>query len=148
MSAKTESVDMNIFSDDEKTIILLAIFHHSQVVEDVSETGHSGFVTLGDCRASHRKTTPNEAFNSVGIPYHRSYKEDLMPLEPGVPVKLEFCIDAISYVFAAGHSIRVTLVCAEEKTYQQPEGFDYENPPTITLYTGGDKASLVKLPIG
>jgi len=117
------------------------------VVEDVSETGKSSFVTIGVCRASHRKTTPNEAFNSVGIPYHRSYKEDLIPLEPGVPAKLEFCIDPISYVFAAGHSIRVTLVCAEEKTYQQPEGFDYENPPTITLYTGGDKASLVKLPL-
>ena len=78
--------------------------------------------------------------------YSQNYPNGV-PLEPGVPAKLEFCIDPISYVFAAGHSIRVTLVCAEEKTYQQPEGFDYENPPTITLYTGGDKASLVKLPL-
>src|SRR5690606_31403391 len=49
--------------------------------------------------------------------------------------------------FKKGHRIRVSITGAAGDTYQQPEGFDVANPPTIGVYRGGDRASYVDFPV-
>lgn len=115
------------------------------IIEDISPDGSSKYITSGTMRATHRKESPNEAFNRVGVPYHRSFEADLMPLEPGVPTRLAFCVDATSYFFPAGDRIRMTITCGEKTQMQQPACIDLNNPPKVTLFTGGDKANRVLL---
>ena len=117
------------------------------VLEDVEPDGKSCYITIGYLRASHRKESANEMYNSVGVPYHRSFEADMMPLEPGIPVRLAFGIDATSYFFPKGHRIRVTVVCGERAQMHQPACIDLNNPPEVTLYSGGNMASRVLLSI-
>ena len=111
-------------------------------LEDISEARHSRYVTEGNLRASHRaiSTAPYEY---LGLPYHRSYAEDIADL-PGEPAELVFDLLPTSYVFDAGHRIRVTVTCADQDTALTPQ---LNPPPTVRLYREADHASYIVLPI-
>lgn len=111
-------------------------------LEDISEAKYSKYVTEGNLRASHRaiSTAPYE---NLGLPYHRSYAEDIADL-PGQPVELVFDLLPTSYVFAAGHRIRVTITGADKDTALTPQ---LDPPPTVHLYREADHASYIVLPI-
>lgn len=111
-------------------------------LEDISAARYSKYVTEGHLRASHRaiSTAPYEY---LGLPYHRSYAEDMADL-PGQPVELVFDLLPTSYVFAAGHRIRVTITCADKDTALTPQ---LDPPPTVRLYRQADHASYIMLPI-
>ncbi len=111
-------------------------------LEDISAARYSKFVTEGNLRASHRaiSTAPYE---NLGLPYHRSYAEDIADL-PDQPVELVFDLLPTSYVFAAGHRIRVTITCADKDTALTPQ---LDPPPTVHLYREADHASYIVLPI-
>ena len=98
-------------------------------LEDVSEASYSKYITEGNLRASHRaiSTAPYEY---LGLPYHRSYAEDIADL-PDQPVELVFDLLPTSYVFEAGHRIRVTITGADKDTALTPQ---LDPPPTVTLY--------------
>jgi putative CocE/NonD family hydrolase len=111
-------------------------------LEDVGEARYSRYVTEGTLRASHRAiSTP--PFKNLGLPYHRSYAEDIAQL-PEQPVELVFDLLPTSYVFAAGHRIRVTITCADKDTALTPQ---LDPPPTVRLYRDADRASRTVLPI-
>ena len=81
-------------------------------LEDVSPDGKITKVTDGRLKASLRKTaTP--PFADFGLPWHRSYRADAEPLKPGEPARLQFDFLPTSYVFKAGHRIRVTVAGAD-----------------------------------
>ena len=63
-------------------------------LEDISEASYSKYITEGNLRASHRaiSTAPYEY---LGLPYHRSYAEDIADL-PDQPVELVF--DLIAHI--------------------------------------------------
>jgi putative CocE/NonD family hydrolase len=111
-------------------------------LEDVTEASFSKYITEGNLRASHRaiSTAP---YNYLGLPYHRSYAEDIVDL-PDQPVELVFDLLPTSYVFDAGHRIRVTITCADKDTALTPQ---LDPPPTIHLYREADHASYIVLPI-
>ena len=111
-------------------------------LEDISEARYSKYVTEGNLRASHRaiSTAPYEY---LGLPYQRSYAEDIADL-PDQPVELVFDLLPTSYVFDAGHRIRVTITGADKDTALTPQ---VDPPPTVHLYRGADHASYVVLPI-
>ncbi len=111
-------------------------------LEDVDAQGVSHYVTEGVIRASHRKlaTAP---FNNLGLPYHRSFAEDVLKLN-GNPVELVFDLYPTSYIFKAGHHIRITITCADKDNAQTLE----LNPaPTVKVYRDAVKASYVELPL-
>jgi len=111
-------------------------------LEDVSEASYSKYITEGTLRASHRAiSTP--PFENLGLPYHRSYAEDIADL-PEQPVELVFDLLPTSYVFDAGHRIRVTITCADKDTALTPQ---LDLPPTVHLYREADHASYIVLPI-
>jgi hypothetical protein len=111
-------------------------------LEDVNKAHYSKYVTEGNLRASHRAIS-KAPYEYLGLPYHRSYVEDIADL-PNHPVELVFDLLPTSYVFEAGHRIRVTITCADKDTALTPQ---LDPPPTVTLYRDSDHASYLELPI-
>jgi putative CocE/NonD family hydrolase len=112
-------------------------------LEEVDEKGFSQYLTEGVLRASHRKlATPPFAY--LGLPYHRSFAEDVVPLAPGEPVELVFDLHPTSNVFDRGHRIRLALTSADQTSFETPETTP---PPRLTVFRGGARASYVQLPV-
>ena len=111
-------------------------------LEDVSPASYSKYITEGNLRASHRALSP-APYNNLGLPYHRSNAADIANL-PDQPVELAFDLIPTSYVFDAGHRIRVTITCADKDTAPTPQ---LDPPPTVHLYRDADHASYIVLPI-
>jgi hypothetical protein len=53
----------------------------------------------------------------------------MKPLTPGEPVKLAFNLGPTSYIFKAGHRIRLTITCADPTLTPQ-----LSPPPVVSLY--------------
>lgn len=111
-------------------------------LEDIDEKGISHYVTEGALRASHRKLS-EAPFNNLGLPYHRSFAEDLLKLN-GNAVELVFDLHPTSYIFKKGHRLRVTVTCADKDNTLTPE----INPtPMVKIYRDALKASYIVLPV-
>ena len=112
-------------------------------LEEVDTDGVSRRITDGILRTSHRALS-EPAFNNLGLPYHRHFKEDVKPLPKGEPVELIFDLLPISKVFNAGNRIRVTVTCADASYTEEGKS---EPPPTVTLHRNRQYASKITLPI-
>ena len=112
-------------------------------LEEVDEDGYSHYITEGVLRASHRKVS-EPPFKYMGLPFHRSFKEDIAPLPAKKPVQLVFDLHPTSNIFDAGHRIRVTIACADQSNFQTPE---LSPPPQITIYQNSNHASSISLPV-
>jgi putative CocE/NonD family hydrolase len=112
-------------------------------LEEVDETGYSTYITEGVLRASHRKLSL-PSFNNMGLPWHRSFAQDVAPLIPGEPVKLVFDLMPTSWLFRAGKRIRVTITCADDGNTFTPQ---YTPTPEVTIYRSIFHSSYIKLPV-
>ncbi len=115
-------------------------------LEEIDTEGRSHYITEGVVRASHRKTS-EAPFNNFGLPYHRSYAEDLAPLTPGEPTLLEFDIMGTAIVIDAGHRLRLTIAGADAANfalYPDPQG---KQAPTIQVHRGAEQGSHIILPV-
>jgi hypothetical protein len=111
-------------------------------LEDVSPTGATTVVTQLQLRASHR-TLGTPPFDNLGQPWHRHFQEDAVPLTPYQPVELVPDPLPISYIFPAGHHIRVTITCA----YPGATFLRSSPPPVVTVYRNAVLASYISLPV-
>ncbi|MDO8671327.1 MAG: CocE/NonD family hydrolase, partial [Dehalococcoidia bacterium] len=112
-------------------------------LRDVDEKGVSTVVSRGQLRASHRAiSTP--PYSYFGLPWHRSNKEDLMDLPGGQAVEVAIDLLPTSYIFRAGHRIRVTITGADEDTGGTPV---IVPAPTVSVYRNSINASSITLPI-
>jgi putative CocE/NonD family hydrolase len=108
-------------------------------LEDVDSTGKSTYVTEGVLRASHRKLgTP--PFENFGLPWPRSYKEDVSPL-PSTPTEVVFDLHPTAKRFRAGHMIRITVTGADRDAHRK-----VTQAPTLTIYRDSRRPSRVVLP--
>jgi putative CocE/NonD family hydrolase len=112
-------------------------------LEEVDESGFSHYITEGTLRASHRATTIPPFDDYMGLPWHRSFIEDVSDL-PNEPVELAFDLHPTSNVFDRGHRIRVTITCADKDNFFTPV---LSPPPTVTVYHNASYASHITLPI-
>jgi predicted acyl esterase len=64
-------------------------------------------------------------------------EEDHQPLKAGEPVKVSFDLLAVSYVFKAGHRIRIAVAGADPRERARQE---VVARPDLTVHTGGDDA--------
>lgn len=115
------------------------------VLEEVTADGTSHFLTEGFIRASHGKVHPNAIYESMGLSYHRGYREDTVALSENEPLKLTFHLEALSRVISKGSRLRVAISCGGSG-FRQPEGFPQE-PPRIRLHTGAAYPSKLTLPV-
>ena len=117
--------------------------------KDVCEVGQHGqpvpCVTKGWLRASHRKLDPERSLPYR--PYH-AHNERLW-LKPNEPVECDVEIWPTSMVFGKGYKLRIDIQPrdgAGSAPYTHYHA-DYNAGAENAIYTGGDKASYLMLPI-
>jgi len=103
----------------------------------------STYVTQGNLRASHRALS-KAPFNNLGLPFHRHYKSELAPMPVGEAVELVFDLLPTSYVFRAGHRIRIAIACADADNFETPV---LDPAPKLHLLWDKNHPSSVQLPI-
>ncbi|WP_270493639.1 CocE/NonD family hydrolase [Eisenbergiella porci] len=114
-------------------------------LEEVTPDGVSHYLSEGMIRASHAKTHTNTIYNSLGIPYHRGFKEDRVELKEDSPLKLSFHLEALSRIIGKGSRIRITLSCGGSG-FEQPEDFCPEGA-FVYFHYGKEFPSNLVLPI-
>jgi predicted acyl esterase len=111
-------------------------------IDDVAPDGTHHYVGIeGKLRASLR-ATQEAPYNNMGLPWHPFTQESVQKLEPGVPVEVQFNFMPTSYVFKAGHRIRLTLQFADARATPR-----VEPAPTVTVLHRAGAASRLELPL-
>ncbi len=111
---------------------------------EIDAAGRSHYVTEGMLRALHRKTAPPPSNYTCNWPYHACTRHDATLLERNVPAVLEFALLPVSWVFAKGSRLRVSIAGADELHYPQvPHG----RPPRLELICGGPNGSTIEIPM-
>jgi hypothetical protein len=113
-------------------------------LEDVEPTGHVTYVTEGQLRALHRKISDAEPPYKMVVPYHTFERKDAMPLVPGEVANLVFDLLPTSYLFKAGHSIRVSIAGADKDHFALMQ---VEPAPVLKFQRNKTYASAVDLPV-
>lgn len=135
-------------------------------LEDVDEKGMAILVTEGTLRAEFAKLYDNNEMIYSGkygidvkpdLPWHGYEKDEYRdkPLANGAIIELVLDLRPTSWTFRKGHSIRVSIACADWPTFQlHPKLAPNNKPddpanivPTITVYRDAQHQSLVTLPI-
>ena len=115
-------------------------------LEEIDQEGRSHYVSEGVLRASYRKTS-EAPFDNFGLPFHRSYAEDLADMVPGEPTELSFDLMGTAIVIDAGHRIRVTITGADARNFALHPDPAGQDAPRIEVLRGGELASYVELPV-
>jgi uncharacterized protein len=111
-------------------------------IDDVRPDGTAEYRGVeGRLRASMRKEA-KAPYNNLGLPWHPFTEASVQPLRPGEPVEVAFDLFATSYVFKAGHRIRLTLNFADQRATPK------QSPaPTVKVHFGGSTPSRLTLPV-
>jgi uncharacterized protein len=111
-------------------------------LEDIDPNGAvTSYNMDGRLRASQRGTQP-PPYDNLGLPWHRSHAADAQPLSPSEPVELVFDLYPISFIFPAGHRIRLVL------TFVDGAATPRLNPaPQVTIHRDATRSSSITLPI-
>lgn len=112
-------------------------------LEAVSEQGEPTYLTEGVLRASHRALS-SAPYNSLGLPYHRSFQADLQSLPKGQPVELVIDLHPTGVLLEAGQRLRVRVSGADADNFRTPR---LEPAPTVSLFREQGHASYVELPL-
>jgi len=115
-------------------------------LEEIDADGRAHYVTEGVLRASHRKTS-TAPFDNLGLPFHRSYEEDLQDLEAGEPTELVFDIMGTAIVIDEGHRLRATITGADARNFAAHPNPELAGTPKIEILRGGETASYVEIPV-
>jgi predicted acyl esterase len=111
-------------------------------IDDVAPDGTHTYVGIeGKLRASLRATA-TAPYATMSLPWHPFTKESAQPLKAGVPVQAEFEFLPTSYIFKAGHHIRLTLQFADPRATLK-----LTPAPVVTVLHRADAASMIELPV-
>ena len=114
-------------------------------LEDVAPDGSVSSITDGRQRAFlPKKIVVDAPWNYIGLPWRRSNREDVQPLTPGVPVRVRFDLLPVSYIFKAGHRMRVSVAGAD---YRERDREAVNPAPTLTIYNSKESPSTIILPV-
>ena len=75
--------------------------------------------------------------------YHSFNRADAAPLVPGQAVELDFALYPTSYLFRAGHSLRVAIA-GRDRDHFEPV---LDEPPTLEFHRGAARPSRIVLPV-
>jgi hypothetical protein len=108
-------------------------------LEDVAPDGTvTSPQMIGRLRASQRALA-KAPYNALGLPWHSHRSVDAQPLAKGRPQELAFEMLPVSYVFKAGHRLRVRL------TFTEPAAGGGQG--AVAVLRGGPQASRLVLPV-
>jgi uncharacterized protein len=94
---------------------------------------------LGQLRASHRGLA-KAPYNNLGLPWMTHREADAKPLPANAPTELKFDLLPMSYIFKAGHKVRVTLTFVDPQ--RRTEGM-----APVTILSGPATPSAIVLPV-
>jgi putative CocE/NonD family hydrolase len=112
-------------------------------LEDVDEQGGVTYVTEGMLRAMHHKLSTRTPPYRDLVPYRTFNRADAAHLQPGEITELTFDLLPTSYLFKAGHRIRLALAGADKDHFFIPPG----EPPLLHFYCDSERASRIELPV-
>ena len=112
-------------------------------IEEVDAQGHAEYITEGKIRASHR-VLHEPPYDNLGLPWHRSFEADMLPLPAGEPVELVFDMRPTANLFDAGNRLRITITGADADTFETPA---LDPAPAYTVYRDAAQPSYVELPL-
>jgi putative CocE/NonD family hydrolase len=112
-------------------------------LEDVYPDGRVGYITEGQLRAIHRKVGGDNPLYPHAAPYHSMLRRDAMPLVPGAPAELAVELIPTSYLFRAGHRVRIAIAGADRDNFIAVPAA----PPTIEVLRTPAHPSRVVLPV-
>ncbi|HEU5134108.1 MAG TPA: CocE/NonD family hydrolase [Steroidobacteraceae bacterium] len=111
-------------------------------VDDMAPDGSHRYVGVeGKLRASLRATA-KAPYDTMGLPWHPFTEASAQALLPGVPVEVQFEFLPTSYIFKAGHRIRLMLQFADPRSTPRADP-----APQVTVLHRPDAASLIELPL-
>jgi len=135
-------------------------------LEDVSPDGKALLVTEGQLRAGFAGLQDNNTMLPDGthgidvlpdLPWHGYKQADYNPaiFAEGAVVELVLDLNPTSWVFKQGHSIRVSIACADYPTFRLHPAIAPANdpraegvtPPVLTLHRSAAHDSRIELPI-
>jgi putative CocE/NonD family hydrolase len=139
------SADMEVTGHPVAQLWIAANVPDTDVVarlDDVAPDGTAKSYTMhGQLRASNRALA-KAPYDHFGLPWHSHRAADAKPLVPGEAVELQFDLLPISYIFKAGHRVRLTLFFADPAAPTAPNA-----NARITVLRGAARASSVTLPV-
>ncbi len=113
-------------------------------LSEVEADGAVRYVTEGLLRALHRKEAEPPPEYRAAWPFRSFRREDAAPLVPGRAERIRVPLLPVSWVFAAGSRVRLSLAGTDaDHVGQVPHG----RPPVLTLLRGGERASALDLPL-
>jgi putative CocE/NonD family hydrolase len=111
-------------------------------LDDVAPDGRVRSYTMhGQFRAS-RRALAQAPYENFGLPWHSHREADAKPLVPGAATELEFEMLPLSYIFKAGHRIRLTIFFADPAAPTAPDA-----TKTARVLRSGPHTSFVTLPV-
>jgi putative CocE/NonD family hydrolase len=113
-------------------------------LSEVEADGRTRYVSEGMLRALHRKTATAPANYRCDWPYRTFTRRDAMLLEKGVPAAMEFALLPVSWTFAKGSRLRVSIAGADADHYPQ---VTHGRPPRLEIVCGGEHGSSIELPM-
>jgi putative CocE/NonD family hydrolase len=112
-------------------------------LEDVDEQGQVTYVTEGMLRGLHRTLSRETPPYRDLVPYRTFTRADAALLEAGEVAELIFDLLPTSYLFRAGHRVRLALAGADKDHFFVPPG----EPPTLRFHREGQHDSRIDLPV-
>ena len=118
-------------------------------LEQISSDGGAAYLSEGFLNFAHRRTGDDPGGHE-GPVWHSWSKADLAPVTPGESMQIQVEMYPVSAVVRAGDRLRLTIAAADADNLVVPtQGAQSEDPEdvTLTLTTGGERASRLLLPI-
>ncbi|MBT8398156.1 MAG: CocE/NonD family hydrolase [Gemmatimonadetes bacterium] len=113
-------------------------------LEDVSPQGSVAYVTEGILRGIHRKVTEEPSAWKRPIPYHSFLAADAEPMVPGEVTELAIGMEPMSFLFRAGHRIRIAIAGHDASAFRQvPE----TGTPILRVQRSSIYPSSIELPV-
>jgi predicted acyl esterase len=109
----------------------------------VAPDGKVTQVTDARLKASLRDVSKPQ-YENYGLPYHRSHREDARPMKPGEPAQLVFAFLPTSYVFKAGHRVRISIAGSD---YRERDRTPASPAPLVTILNTPSNPSYINLPV-
>ncbi len=109
-------------------------------LEDLAPDGTVRVVTDGRLKASLRAVHA-PPYHHLGLPWHRALEADHAPLGADEAVMLKMQLLPLSYVFKAGHRVRVVVTANDPR--ERPAG---ATGHALTLHSSTEKPSFIDLP--
>lgn len=112
-------------------------------LEEVTPDGDVRVRAHGRLRSSHRRlgTAP---YDYLGLPWHRSFREDYRPMTPGEPGEHVFDLLPTSTIVKQGYRLRLVITGADPR---QRQYLRLSPPPTVTLHSGAGMPSYIDIPV-